>query len=389
MKLNDIRTLKWAIGSICLAAVFVEPVYALEDKLLKDYRQSLLLISKQDFHKAEGLLQKILQQSPRHLASRSELAYLYLNHGKLDEAKNLLDEGLKLDANHKDFLRLLAMVYNKKGDHNNALSMAEKMRGDRVPVKTFDPTFSGKAIAPKPESHFIKKSLDPNVLFERREVDTDTEHKSPSVESEENDKPLFSKSRPSFSDEEEALYDFRRALVHINRRQDKEAELLLTAVIERLPTHHAARTELATLFYNRGDFEQTEEIVTEGLKLDESHPDFLRLMAMVHDIRGEPDRALSLLVRVKDSGKQDKNYIAFLGYIYQQTGQFSLARQQYFRLLQVEPNNSNWLLGVTVALDSEGQREAALEGYQRITKQGGIDANIIKYAEERISALKG
>ena len=48
-------------------------------------------------------------------------------------------------------------------------------------------------------------------------------------------------------------------------------------------------------------------------------------MAVIHDKREEPDKALILLMKVKDSRRQDKNYIAFLGHIYQQTGRFALA----------------------------------------------------------------
>jgi MSHA biogenesis protein MshN len=199
----------------------------------------------------------------------------------------------------------------------------------------------------------------------------------------------FEKRETQLTTEEEASGDFRQALNHRDNGEFLEAERLLKTALIQMPTHHAARVELATLYLKRNQLEETEMLLSEGFRLDENNPDFLRLMAIIHDKREEPEKALALLVRVKDSRRRDKNYVAFLGHIYQQMGRFALARQQYYRLLQEEPENSLWLLGVSLALDGEGQKEAALEGYKKITADGSINPHVLQYVEERMKALKG
>lgn len=199
----------------------------------------------------------------------------------------------------------------------------------------------------------------------------------------------FQKNRSSLTLDEQANYDYQYALKQFDKGDTLQAEQLLINTLHKKPEHHTSRVELATLYLKRDNLIEAENVLLEGLRIDENHPDFLKLLAMVHDKKEEPDKALSLLVRVKDSRRHDKNYIAFLGHVYQQTGQYGLARQQYFRLLRAEPQNPLWLLGVSIALDAEGQRDAALEGYQQLSAEGRVDPKILRYVQERIKVLKG
>ncbi len=198
----------------------------------------------------------------------------------------------------------------------------------------------------------------------------------------------FEKRETPLTAAEEASDEYRQALIYRENGEFLQAERLLKTALAQMSTHHAARAELATLYLKRNQLDEAEMLLSEGLRLEENNPDFLRLMAVMYDKREEPDKALVLLAKVKDSRK-DKNYIAFLGHIYQQTGRFVLARQQYYRLLQEEPDNPLWLLGVSLALDAEGQKEAALEGYRKIVSDGSIETQVLQYVQDRIQALKG
>lgn len=156
-----------------------------------------------------------------------------------------------------------------------------------------------------------------------------------------------------------------------------------------LADEHKSRIELATLYLQQDKLEAAETLLMEGLFMDAYHPDCLRLMAFIEDRRQAPEKALELLNKVKSHQRQDTQYISFLGYIYQKTGRYDLARQQYFRLLEREPENAAWVLGLSIALEAQGQRESALEGYHRLQNKTGIDSSIVNYAKERISVLKG
>jgi tetratricopeptide (TPR) repeat protein len=156
-----------------------------------------------------------------------------------------------------------------------------------------------------------------------------------------------------------------------------------------LADEHQSRIELATRYLQEDKLEAAETLLMEGLFMDAYHPDCLRLMAFIEDRRQAPEKALELLNKVKPHQRQDVQYRSFLGYIYQKTGQYDLARQQYFRLLESDPENAAWVLGLSMALEAQGQRESALEGYHQLKNKMGIDPSIVNYAKERISILKG
>ncbi len=200
---------------------------------------------------------------------------------------------------------------------------------------------------------------------------------------------LFEKKLTKLSLEERISGDYRRALELLANQEAHQAETLLINNLHQLPSHHPSRIELATHYLKNHQHDDAELILHEGLRFDESHPEYLRLMAVICDRKEEPEKALSLLMKVKDSQRQDDNYISFLGHIYQELGSYSLARQQYFKLLQRDPQNSLWLLGVSIALDSEGQRDAALEGYRRLNQEGNFEPDVRQYIKDRIQSLKG
>lgn len=200
---------------------------------------------------------------------------------------------------------------------------------------------------------------------------------------------LFQKTPAKLSASESARLEYNRAMHYINQNEPLKAEPLLMRVLEEQLDDHPARIALASLYLEQGNINEAEPLLLEGLKIDEYHPDFLRLTAVVYDRKQDPEKALGFLTKIKDHQKRDKQIVAFFGYLYQKTGHYSLARQEYFRLLQSEPQNPLWLLGVSMAFDFEGQRESALDGYRRLTKQNNIEPGIVKYAQNRILFLKG
>lgn len=198
----------------------------------------------------------------------------------------------------------------------------------------------------------------------------------------------FEKKLSSLTMDEQNSHEFRKAIAYKNEGKQFEAEMHFVDILKLQPAHQSARAELAQIFLKTNRDFEAGNLLEEGLMQSENNPEFLRLMSIVHERKNEPQKALTLLLKVPESYKQNKDYIALLGHVYQQTGRYALARQQYFRLMQREPKNPIWLLGVSIALEAEGSKEAALEGYKKLKKEN-IDTGVLKYVEERIEKLAG
>src|SRR5690349_14974450 len=79
----------------------------------------------------------------------------------------------------------------------------------------------------------------------------------------------FEKREAQLTIEEEASSDYRQALKCRDNGEFLQAEKYLQTALMQMPTHHAARVELATLYLKRNQLEETEMLMSEGLRLDE------------------------------------------------------------------------------------------------------------------------
>jgi len=211
----------------------------------------------------------------------------------------------------------------------------------------------------------------------------------PAAENSPKTRHHFNKKLSKLTAKETVEVNYWRAIGYMKQKDTATAEALLIANLHQDPRHHLSRIELSALYLRNELWEEAEGFLQKGLKEDSRNSDFLRLMAMLHNAKGEPEKALELLLKIKEPGVHRRDYISLLGHVYQQLGHATLARKQYFRLLQAEPNNPIWLLGVTMSLDSEGQREPALEGYRRLAKESAVEPEVLQYIRDRIAALKG
>jgi MSHA biogenesis protein MshN len=209
------------------------------------------------------------------------------------------------------------------------------------------------------------------------------------AENSEKTRHHFNKKLSKLTAKEIIDINYWRALGYLKQKDTAAAESLFISNLNQDQKHHLSRIELSALYLRNELWEEAEGFLQRGLKEDSRNPDFLRLMATLHNAKGEPEKALELLLKIKEPHVHHKAYIILLGHVYQQLGHATLARKQYFRLLQVEPNNPLWLLGVTMSLDTEGQREPALEGYRRLAKESAVEPEVLQYIRDRIAALKG
>jgi len=199
----------------------------------------------------------------------------------------------------------------------------------------------------------------------------------------------FEKKLAKLSDEEQADSDYSQALEWINQDMESKAEHLLEESLNRCPDHVSTRTELARLYLKKNRDVDAEMILSEGLKLSGDRAEFLKFMAMVMERKNEFTEAIAYLNKMPSKKKNEKEIIALFGHIHHRAGNFASARQEYSRLLRAEPANPLWVLGLTMALDGQGNHVAALEGYRRVRGNPNIETALLQYIEERILALKG
>lgn len=200
---------------------------------------------------------------------------------------------------------------------------------------------------------------------------------------------LFEKKPSGLTEEERMSKECEPALELLKENNGPKAELALLEVLGTSPKNHLARVELVKFYLNNNRVSEAEKQLDLGLKADPEYPKYLQMMAIVYDKKDNPEKALDYLSKLPPEKRHNKTTMALFGHLYHQTGQFLLARQQYARLLHYEPNNTVWLLGLSTALDGEGEKRAAIEGYEKLQQNDAIDKSVKDYIQTRLKALKG
>lgn len=111
------------------------------------------------------------------------------------------------------------------------------------------------------------------------------------------------------------------------------------------------------------------------------------LLARGQLLAGQSANAVATLQRYPPSLRQEPTYHALLAASFQQTGEWPQSAALYRQLIELQPTQSSWQLGLGIALEQLAQPTAAARHY-RLAEQGpGLDEGARRFANERATAL--
>lgn len=198
--------------------------------------------------------------------------------------------------------------------------------------------------------------------------------------------PMIKKPTPiEVSDRIDGLY--ADAMAANNAADDETAIKKLEQLLAIKPEHLEAREALATLLVADGRLEEAEPVLKVGLQQMPDYPAFDNLEAHILAHRQDYKTAVALMSRAQPELAKAPEYYAYLAGLYQHDGQYMMAAELYHELLQLDPSNGIWWVGLGLALESSGKNNAALEAFDRAVKMQGLEPNIAAYAKQQIMKL--
>lgn len=257
-------------------------------------------------------------------------------------------------------------------------------------------------------SHFISNDLErTKVLIERaQQVDGDnpefitlTEQVRVAEESANKQKTTSpSTTGSTVTDTEAAMTNVRQtsSIVKRERKLLDEVESLLQrgeidearSRLEQFLVSHPdsvrAIERLFRLYLQMGELDMAGGLLEYSSQLPPST--FIKLGAQLKVQLGNLNEAVRMLERgVRNN--EDPGYFALLAGLYQKTGRFRKATTYYRRLLNNDPEQGAYWLGLAVSLDSLGDYREALQAFKRARTYGSYEGDIQRYIEQRIQKL--
>jgi len=164
-----------------------------------------------------------------------------------------------------------------------------------------------------------------------------------------------------------------------------KAEALFEEVLLLKPEQKEARKQLAALWFGRQAYQGAINLLAQGLALAPNNRDFRLMQARLYLSQGNKEQAYRVLKAMPDTVNSE--YQLALANTAQQLGKFDAAIYAYKILVQLQPQNARWWLGLGVAHDSNGQFNRAAQAYQSALGQGGLSESAANFARQRITEL--
>ncbi|MCH1930244.1 tetratricopeptide repeat protein [Shewanella sp. A25] len=167
----------------------------------------------------------------------------------------------------------------------------------------------------------------------------------------------------------------KKAIDHFNKALSLDASL------------HEARKQLAALYYGEGKLTETQRVLEQGRLLYPQEYEFALLLARTQQESGQTELALASLAQIPDSHELARQKWLAQSDLAQKQGHFSLVEQAYRNLLQQEPRQGKWWMGLAYALDSQQQYAKASQAYRSALSNEGLSAQATAFIEQRLHQL--
>lgn len=164
--------------------------------------------------------------------------------------------------------------------------------------------------------------------------------------------------------------------------------LLYSAVIES-PEHIQARGLLVKVLLAQGDQKAAKKVLSAGLKHVAGNTVFIKQYAKLLFEEGKADRALHYLNQARPNVTLEPDYYALMAAILQQLENHTEAARIYLKLVQIDPTNSIWWMGLGISYEGYGRASDALQAYKRAQQDNNLATNIARFIQQRIRFLQG
>lgn len=171
----------------------------------------------------------------------------------------------------------------------------------------------------------------------------------------------------------------------LDRSDFKEAMKAYYTVLKYQPSDEESRKKLAALLYGKREIKEAAAVLQQGIKLDHNSIALRLALSSLLQKEEQPEAALSVLEYIPLDA--DVDYLATRGGLAQKLKMMDLAKESYQMLVDKDPDNGRWWLGLAIVYEREAKVKKAYETYQKALVKPGLSRSSQVFIRDRIKLL--
>ena len=191
---------------------------------------------------------------------------------------------------------------------------------------------------------------------------------------------------PSNSEKADQLY--QQGYRALQQRKADKAERLWQQALKTEPAHRKSREGLVALTLSQGRKVEASTLLEEAVVHHPESGQFAMLHARLLAEQGDTAAAIVALEQAMGRTEQQPQLFALAAALYQQQRHFDNSIRAYQRALQLQPQQSNWWMGLGISLEGAAKKEEAISAYKEAQQRGGLNKESQTYVRQRLETLE-
>jgi len=183
--------------------------------------------------------------------------------------------------------------------------------------------------------------------------------------------------------EQQAAQRYQEIQQLLTQDNIQEAISRLRLFVADFPEHLQACETLVSLLIKEDRLQKAQEILTVALNRHGDHHPFIKLKAYILAKQRETSSAIALLQKFV-STTDDIDYFSLLAALYLQEKEFMSAALLYDHLTKIQPQTASWWLGLGVALEHAGKKNAAKEAYRQARTKSDTTSDLAQFLDDKL-----
>lgn len=163
----------------------------------------------------------------------------------------------------------------------------------------------------------------------------------------------------------------------------------LNSLIALEPRNASARKRLASLEFAQGNPTRAAFLLDQGIKLLPNDSSVRLMQARLLFRENRNTRALTLLIEHPKNMIADDELLSFRAALAEKQKDYATSLQDYAVLLQRQPDNARWMLGLAISQDKQKMHAQAVVTYKKVKSSNQLSTQVVSFVDGRLAALVG